>query len=180
MTVERSVEDLVTVGVISKPHGVRGEVRISLVCQLDGILQAEQSVWLRSPRGRMQACRIAARRGSPDSPIVALDGHDSRDSVEALRGWEVVVPAAELPELEDGSLYEFQVLGRMVMTEEGEVLGVISEILETGANDVWVVQNEAGGELLLPVIEDVLVATPSEGPFVVRLLEGLREANSAV
>ena len=86
----------------------------------------------------------------------------------------MTVPEQSVPPLPEGEYFHFQLLGLRVLTEEGEDLGRVCEILETGSNDVYIVANDSG-ELLLPALADVVREVQvSEGLMVVRLPEGLR------
>jgi len=77
--------------------------------------------------------------------------------VAAFRNQYLYVRADELPPLPEGEYYHHQLLGLRVFDLQGNLLGVLSEILETGANDVYVVRDEGGSEILLPVIEGVIL-----------------------
>jgi 16S rRNA processing protein RimM len=94
---------------------------------------------------------------------------------EGLREQFVHVHVDDAVPLEDGEYYLFQIEGIQVVTEDGESLGHLSGLLETGANDVYVITTPEGDEILLPVIPDVIkkVDVPG-GVMIVHLLEGLR------
>jgi 16S rRNA processing protein RimM len=98
----------------------------------------------------------------------------TRTQAEQLRGQLVQIPIEEAIPLPEGSYYHYQLLGLQVATAAGEILGVVTEILETGANDVYVVQNRDQAEILLPAIPDVVKAIDLEkGQMIVELLDGL-------
>ena len=106
--------------------------------------------------------------------ILQLQGVDSVDAARALVGQSVTVPLAAVPQLQEGEYYHFQLLGIKVLTEEGECLGRLREILETGSNDVYVVSGESG-DILIPALTEVIREVRlNEGRMVVKLLEGLR------
>lgn len=105
--------------------------------------------------------------------VLSLEGIDDRDAAEGLRGWLVQVPEHEAWKLPKGRYYWHQIVGLDVVTKDGRRLGAVAEILETGANDVYVVKRE-GGELLLPAIKDVVKKiSPERGEMVVELLPGM-------
>jgi 16S rRNA processing protein RimM len=105
--------------------------------------------------------------------LLKLAGCDDRNAAEDLRGLLVQVPIHEAAPLEEGEYYHHQIIGLTVETETGETLGRVAEVLETGANDVYVVRGPAG-EVLLPAVEDVILAVaPEDGRLVVRLLPGI-------
>ena len=99
---------------------------------------------------------------------------DTSVAARDLVGESVTVSQVSAPGLPDGQYFHFQLIGMRVLTEDGEYLGQVQEILETGSNDVYVVSGESG-ELLIPALVDVIREVQvAEGLMVVRLLEGLR------
>ncbi|MBV8085134.1 MAG: 16S rRNA processing protein RimM [Chloroflexi bacterium] len=106
-------------------------------------------------------------------PVLKLAGVDDRDQAEELRGRYLRVPGGELAPLDEGEYYLFQIVGLAVESEDGRPLGTVSEVLQTGANDVYVVPTPAG-ELLVPAIPDVVqeVDLPG-GRLRIRLMPGM-------
>jgi 16S rRNA processing protein RimM len=97
-----------------------------------------------------------------------------RTQAERFRGLFIMVRIEDAVPLDEGEFYLYQVLGLPVVTEDGQALGVIHEVLETGANDVYVVRDGPYGEVLIPVTPDTIVRTDvAAGEVVVRLPEGL-------
>ena len=106
--------------------------------------------------------------------LLQLDGVTTRDAAQQLVGQAVTVPETAAPFLEEGEYFHFQLLGLYVLTEEHEELGQITEILETGSNDVYVVSGP-GGEVLVPALADVVLEVRlDEGQMIVDLPDGLR------
>jgi 16S rRNA processing protein RimM len=102
-----------------------------------------------------------------------LSGVADRTQAEQLRGQLVQVPVEEAMPLPEGSYYMYQLLGLQVITTEGEMLGPIVNILETGANDVYVVDRQ-GKELLLPAIADVVQSVDlAKGQMIIKIIDGL-------
>ena len=95
--------------------------------------------------------------------VVKFESISDRDVAEGLRGLDLVIPESELPPPPPGSHYQFQLVGLTVVTTSGDLLGKVSRILETGANDVYLVLGEDGGETLIPAIKDVVVEIDLEG-----------------
>ena len=105
--------------------------------------------------------------------LLKLGGCDDRDAAEKLRGQLVQIPIEEAMPLGDDEYYVYQIVDLDVWTAEGEYLGRISEVLFTGANDVYVVQGEKG-EILIPAVEDVVLEVDLDGGrLTVQLMEGL-------
>jgi 16S rRNA processing protein RimM len=107
--------------------------------------------------------------------ILKLEGCDTRNQAEALRNQWLQVRLEEALTLDEGEFFYYQLIGLQVETVDGEVLGELHEILQTGANDVFVVRGP-GGELLLPDIPDVILEIdPEAGRIVVQIPAGLRD-----
>jgi 16S rRNA processing protein RimM len=106
--------------------------------------------------------------------LLRLDGIDSREQAEALRGAEIALSLSAVPPLPEGTYYWWQILGMRVVSDEGQELGQVDEILETGANDVYAVRDMTGAELLIPAIESVVLDVDLEvGEIKVHLIPGL-------
>ncbi len=162
---------LTILGEISAHHGVRGWVRIrSHTRPAEEIL--EYARWtlvpgerrgLRGgqsgPRARTLVAVVETRR-QKNGLLARLDGIGSREDAEPLIGAHIAVPRAELPALPEGEFYWEQLIGLDVINLEGEDLGKVDHLLETGANDVLVVRRELPGseseERLLPWAANVI------------------------
>lgn len=106
--------------------------------------------------------------------LVRFIGYDDREQVAGLRNQLVHVRSDDRPPLPEGDFYLHQLLGLDVVDEEGVQLGQVSEILSTGANDVFVVRSAGGSELLLPAIEPVILKIDLDARLIrVHLLPGL-------
>ncbi len=163
----------VVVGRIVRPHGVRGEVILDLSADLLALVGEGTAVQLGDER---RARRLVGLRRHGKMHRVSFRGVTTRTQAEGLRGLPVRLRLQGAAALPPNVYYHWQILGLEVETETGEALGRISEILETGANDVYVVRNPAGEELLLPAIDDVIRSIDlSQARIVVRLLPGLRD-----
>jgi 16S rRNA processing protein RimM len=162
-----------TVGFLRRPHGVRGEIIMDIHTDFPERLRAGTKVYVGDAHKPM---RIASVRPHGTSLLVAFRGVDTSETVGQLRNTWVYVPAANRPPLPDGKLYQHQIVGLRAVTDEGRELGTLVEIIETGANDVYVVKSEGGAEILLPAIPDVILGYDlSAGVIRVHLLEGLIE-----
>jgi 16S rRNA processing protein RimM len=170
--VEASTEPrFLIVGQITRPHGVRGEVRVAPHTELP-----ERFTWLETiylGEDDPQPVGVEAARVHQGVILLKLAGYDDRDAAETLRGAWLQVPESEGIPLEEGEYYLYQLEGLAVYTDEGEHLGAITDVIETGANNVFVVQG-ARGEVLLPDIDDVILDLDFEnGRVTVHLLPGL-------
>jgi 16S rRNA processing protein RimM len=172
---------------VMRPHGTQGEIgceiitefperfrrtrRVFLAPTVPGKLEARPGV---APREfSVEQARLSNHRGRPEV-ILKLGGVTDRDTAESLRGLLVQVPEAEAWKLPRGRFYWHQILGLRVVTTEGEEIGTVAEILETGANDVYVVKSSSGGERLIPAITQVVKwINPARGEILIELLPGL-------
>ncbi len=98
---------------------------------------------------------VSAVRTHKKALLVALDGIDTRNQAEALRGKLFEVPESDLPHLDEDQYFRFDIVGIEVVDESGTSLGKVQEVLETGANDVYIVRDDES-ELLIPAIDSVV------------------------
>ena len=168
-------EGYLAIARIVAAHGLRGEVRCAIVTDFPERFQRTREVYLgqRKRHYVVQRARLAK-----DAVIVKLESVDSRADAEGLRGLTMFVPERDAVPLEDGLYFWHQVIGLRVVTVEGEPLGSIIDIIETGSNDVYVVRGGDApgqrGELLIPAIGDVVRAVDIDtGTMTVDLIEGL-------
>lgn len=151
---------LVVLGKIVSVHGIRGAVKVySHTDPLDNVLDYPE--WILRKGGMQQQASVVAGRVQGRILVVQLKGLDDRDKALELVDWEICVPQAELPALDDGEFYWHQLEGLQVVTLDGKLLGRIDHLLETGSNDVMVVKPCAGSldqrERLLPYLPDLYV-----------------------
>jgi len=118
--------------------------------------------------------KVASRRAHSTNLLLSFDGIDTPEEAGRLRNQWVYVPANDRPALSEGEYYHHQLLGLRVASEDGVELGKITDILETGANDVYVIRSESGKEVLLPAIQSVILDIDLEkGQMLVHLIPGL-------
>ncbi|MDR7417263.1 MAG: ribosome maturation factor RimM [Armatimonadota bacterium] len=159
------------IGTITRPHGLRGEVRVLPDTDFPDRFQALRRVLVAGPEGEVPY-EVESVRPHGRFFLVKLRGVEDREAAEALRGRELRIPGEEATPLPEGTYYVADILGLEVRTEDGEVLGWVREVLRTGANDVYVVAGNR--EILLPAIEEVVREVNLEARcMVVRLLPGL-------
>jgi 16S rRNA processing protein RimM len=146
-------------GVLGRPHGVRGEIVFHAFnpggTPLSG-LPLPLSVDLRRGRETVAATLIAARPFK-DGALVRLEGVDGRDAAAARTGFEMAVPREALPPLAEGEHYTVDLVGCAVFDTEGRARGRVQGAFWNGTHEVLTVVDEAGDELLIPVIGDFFV-----------------------
>lgn len=162
--------EYIAIGRIVAPHGVRGEVKVRLETSAERLAQL-RVVYLGGEHAYFEVSRA---RAQGQQALLHLSGLKNRDAAEAWRGAYVYVRLEDSPPLEENEYYHYQLTGLNVQTLEGERLGQITEVLATGANDVYVVQGDHG-EILLPAIKQVILSVDLEaGTMLVQVPEGLR------
>ncbi len=169
----RQPPDLAVVGRIVRPHGIRGGLILEAHSSMVAALRPGAEILLGPQRAPHV---IRSIRSHQKRYILYVEGIEDRNQAETLRGFELAVPTSALPPPPAGRYYDWQILGMQVVSDEGEALGELVEIIETGANDVYVVRPPGGGELLLPAIESVILEVDLQaGRMTVHLIPGLRE-----
>lgn len=164
--------EFLLVGRIARPHGVRGEVGMKLMTQHPEHLMTLKTLFVGSDHEPYQVARM---RRHHDGMIIHFAEITDRDQAEALRGLMVYISIKDAVPLEDGEYYLYQIEKMRVVSDEDEELGRITGLIETGANDVYVITTPDGKELLLPAIPDVIKKVDVDnGIMTVHLLEGLR------
>jgi 16S rRNA processing protein RimM len=163
-------------GEILRPHGVTGEIRMRLLTAYPERLRTLKTVYLaRKPDSTTpRPFAITSVRFHQQYALVRFEGVPDRDAADRLRGLFVLIDVANAVPLEEGEFYLYQLLGLHVVTDDGRTLGTLTEVLETGANDVYVVRGEPYGEVLIPVTPDTIVKTDiAARVLTVKLPEGL-------
>jgi 16S rRNA processing protein RimM len=160
------------IGKIIRAHGLRGEVSIVVLTEFPERFETTEWVYL-GDQFEATSYRLESYRWHKNNILLTLGGVSDRTQAEALRGQFVQVPVEEAMPLPEGAYYFHQLVGLEVITTAGQRLGVVIDIMETGANDVYVVENE-GQEILLPVIADVVKSIDlSKGHIIVEIIDGL-------
>ena len=162
-------DDEVVVGRLVGAWGLRGEVKVQPHTDNPERLSVGSRVFL---SGRPTT--IERSTTTKAGLRLKLDLAGDRTQAEALRGSLLTIPRTEVAPLPDGSYYHFQVIDMEVLSEEGQPMGKVAEILTTGSNDVYVVKAPGRKDVLVPAIADiVLKIDPDQNRMVVRLPEGL-------
>ncbi|MBI3361622.1 MAG: 16S rRNA processing protein RimM [Chloroflexi bacterium] len=166
---------LLTVGRVLRPHGVRGELVLEVLTDFPDSLLGKTIYAAETAGERGSAHEVVSLRRHHDRRLIRLAGCVDREAAETYRGLLIQIDATEAVPLAEGQYYHHQIVGLRAISDEGEALGIVAEVLETGANDVYVVETPAGGELLLPAISTVVkkIDVPA-GEITVHLIEGLR------
>ncbi len=161
------------VGFLRHPHGVHGEMLMEIHTDFPHRLKPGTQVFVGEAHKPMV---ITGKRPHTDGLIMSFAELNTREEVSILRNQWVYVPAADRPPLPEGQYYFHQLIGLSVVDESDVRLGRLNEIIETGANNVYVVVGEDGSELLIPAIPAVILEINLNSRLIrVRLPPGLVE-----
>ena len=161
------------VGSLRRPHGVRGELVMEVITDFPERLKANTKVFVGDSH---QPMTLASARAHNEGLIVKFKNVDTPEDAARYRNQLVCVHASDRPKLPKGQYYYYELIGFAVVDEQDESLGTLTEIMQTGANDVYVVTRPDGGEVLLPNISSVILDIETDRRLIrVHLLDGLIE-----
>lgn len=166
------MEKFLRIGVITTTHGLNGEVKVyPTTDSLDRFKQVKRVI-LVTPKEKIET-EITEARFFKNLAIVKFAAFDNVDQVKNLHGTDVMIYREDGQKLEPGEYYIADLIGCSVVDEEGREVGILKDVLQTGANDVYIVEKE-GKEILLPVIPQCIKNVDVENSLVtVRIMEGL-------
>ncbi len=165
-------EDYFRVGVIANTHGIKGEVKVFPTTEDPSRFQGMKRIVLDTGDEKL-VWEVASARYFKNMVILKFRGIDDINDVEKYKGMDLLVPREDAIPLEEGEYYIADIIGARVETEDGTFFGELRDVLQTGANDVYVVDHE-GREVLLPVIADCVLDRDLEKKVVtVHIMEGL-------
>jgi 16S rRNA processing protein RimM len=124
---------------ISKPHGIRGEVRLKVYNPESDVLWRQRELMVCDPSGTRTAMHVEAIRGGREAPILKLSGVETREHAERLRGHSVIVPRSSLPTLAEGEFYVDDLIGARVLGPAGEI-GKVETMISYPSTDALVVR----------------------------------------
>ena len=164
------------IGKILKPHGVKGDVRVFPTTDIPSRFEWLEKVHIEfeTPREPL-LLDIERVRYSKQLVLLKLKGIDSMDSAEKLRGGRITISDEYALPLGIDEYYARDLYNMTVITNTGEELGILTDILETGANDVYAVRMANGRDILIPAVKQYILSVDINAQvMVVRLIEGLR------
>jgi len=159
------------IGFLRRPHGVQGEMIMDLHTDFPERLQSGRELFIGEEH---KAMTLTGVRPHAKGRLVKFKGMETPEEVGQFRNQWVYVKATDVPSLPEGEIYQHELFGFEVVDDNGNALGELVEIIETGANDVYVVRDSNGHEILLPAIPPVILdLDPVRRLMRVHLLEGL-------
>lgn len=171
------MEDLLQVGVITTTHGVRGEVKVFPTTDDPARFKKLKQVILDTGKEKIEL-EIAGVKFFKNMVILKFKGIDDINDVERYRKKSLYVTRENAVKLKKNEYFIADLIGLSVNSDEGENLGEITDVLQTGANDVYVISKAGASDILLPAIKDCVKNVDIDGGTMeVHLLPGLREMN---
>lgn len=172
------MENMLQVGAILDTHGLRGEVKVFPTTDDPSRYDDLEEVELLTKEGKYLHLEVERVRYFKNLVIVKFKHYDNINDIEQYKKCNLYVTRENAVELEEDEYFVADLIGLTAKTDEGEELGTLSDVLTTGANDVYVIKCADGEELLVPAIHDcVQEVNVEEGYVVLHLLPGLRELN---
>jgi 16S rRNA processing protein RimM len=141
-------------GKLRKAHGVYGEITMEIYTEMLELLDPGRIVLIGETH---LAYTILTTRWKQDLLLVKFKNIQDRTQVSKLTNQLVFVKSSDLPPLSDEEVYYHQLIGLQVYDVENQYLGILKEILQTGANDVYIIQDGLGNEVLIPAVEDMIL-----------------------
>lgn len=162
--------EYLAIGEVASSHGVRGFFCVHVLTDFPNRFQTLRWVYFGEEHRKLTVERV---RVLPDRVLMKVEGVDTPEAARVLSRQLLYVPVSDAVPLSEGEYYWFQIIGLQVCTEDGRLLGKVTDILATGSNDVYVVHGPEG-EVLVPAIEDVIRRIDLDsGQLVIEPLPGM-------
>lgn len=167
------MEKQLQVGVITSTHGIRGEVKVFPTTNDADRFRQLNKVYLDTGREQRQL-EIENVKFFKQFAILKFKGIDNINDIEKYRGRSLLIDREDAIELEEDEYYIADMLGMEIYTEDGKLFGSLRDVMETGANDVYIIESKEYGEVLIPAIKDcILEVDTKENRMKIHLMEGL-------
>jgi len=169
--------DLLLIGKIVGTHGLKGYVKVYSYAESSSVFRTDSLILVRSTKGREKTYTIKWAKPHKQITLMSLKGITSLSLAETLVGSELFIEEMNLPELEEGSYYWYDIIGISVFTTDDQYIGRVKSIIPTGSNDVLVVKDpnrDKDNEVLIPALESVVLEIDLKDKTMrVNLPEGL-------
>lgn len=167
------MEDLLQVGILSSTHGVRGEMKVFPTTDDVKRFKKNKDYILETPKGNREV-KVESVKFFKQFVILKFEGFDSLDEIQPYKGCRLLVERTHAVKCQKDEYFIADLIGLKVESDEGEEIGTLTDVLQTGANDVYVVETTEGKEFLFPAIKEcVLSVDVKAGKVVVHIMPGL-------
>ena len=150
------MEDLFQVGIITSPHGVRGEVKVFPTTDDNKRFKKLKECFIEY-KDELIPVKACGCKFFKNMVILKFEGFDNMNDVEKFRKSKILVDREHAVSLEKDEYFVADLLGISVVDENNKIIGELSDVIETGANDVYVIDKENGEEILIPAIKDCIL-----------------------
>jgi 16S rRNA processing protein RimM len=162
----REEADSVTIGIVLRPHGIRGEVVVEPLTDNEDRFTTLHEVRLVRPSGSATRFKVVSMFPHKARLVIQFEGISSIDEAETLRGAELRIPIAALPALPEGSYYHHELRGLDVLVETGASIGSVTQVWETGATPVLMIHDDQARETLLPLVDEFIIEVNVKGGYM--------------
>ena len=161
------------IGQIVNTFGIKGMVKVKPFTENIEQFGELEKIYIKNKNGKKEY-RIQEVKYHKQMVLIKFDGIENPEDADLLRGSYLVINRKDAKPLEEGTYYIVDLLGSEVYTDEGVLLGKVDDIFNTGSNDIYVVKDELGKQVLLPGIDDVIKEVDIEnGKIIVHIIPGL-------
>lgn len=167
------MEQLLKVGVISSTHGIRGEVKVFPTTDDPNRFKKLKQIILDTGKGQKEL-EIQGVKFFKQFVILKFKDIDDINDIEKYKGKSLFVTRENAVELEEDEYFIADLIDMQVVLEDGAVFGTLTDVMETGANDVYCIETEKYGEVLIPAIKECILDVDIENnKMVIHLMAGL-------
>lgn len=167
------MQEFLEIGQIVNTFGIKGIVKVKPFTDDIRRFDNLKKVYVESNKTKKEY-QIEEVKYHKDMVLIKFKGIDNPEDAESLRNYYLKVKREDEAELEEGTYYIVDLLGLDVYSDEGELLGKLDDIFNTGSNDIYVVKDELGKQILLPAISDVIKEINlKEKKIVIHIIKGL-------
>ena len=167
------MEQLLQVGVITQTHGVRGEVKVFPTTDDAARFKKLKHVMLDTGKETLPL-EIESVKFFKQFVILKFKGFDNINDIERYKRCPLLVERENAVPLEEGEYFIADMIGMKVITDEGESFGILKDVMETGANDVYVIEHPSEGEVLVPAIKECILDVDIENrQMKIHVMNGL-------
>ena len=156
------MEEFLKVGIITSTHGVHGEVKVFPTTDDVKRFKKLKEVLLYTERDGMLPLKITGVKFSKQLVILRFEGYENPNDIEKYKGKSLFVTRENAVPLGKDEYYIADLIGMEVISEEGDRLGTLKEVMQNIANDVYIIEQENGEELLLPAIKQCILSVDVE------------------
>lgn len=150
------MEDMFQVGIITSPHGVRGEVKVFPTTDDNNRFKKLKECYIEY-KNELMPVKAKGCKFFKNMVILKFEDFDNMNDVEKFRQCKILVDREHAVSLDEDEFFVADLLGMQVVDEDMNPLGELSDVIETGANDVYVIKNKQGDEILIPAIKDCIL-----------------------